>query len=122
MTKRAKVSGGAKTLAGQYQYVVKRDSTLGYVGCSVEFPLVMADGKTAAVCVEQLEEATALAVQAMLDAGEVPPSPSSEEKRDVQVNVRVSGLERLAFESAAKRKGFRSISDFLRAAAMAWTK
>jgi uncharacterized protein (DUF1778 family) len=54
----------------------------------------------------------------MLEAGAVPPLPASEDRRDEQVNVRLSKLEKLTFEQAARSRGFRGISEFMRTAAM----
>jgi len=91
---------------------------VGFLGRTVEMPLVMADGKTIDRCAAETIEATALAISAMLERGERPPSPAGDEKREVQLNVRLTALERLALENAARREGYRSVSDFVRAAAL----
>lgn len=55
----------------------------------------------------------------MLEMGEKPPAPASEALRGVQLNIRLTYEEKLLLEAAARRDGFRSVSDFVRAAALA---
>jgi len=98
--------------------VITRDADLGFLGRSLEMPLVMADGSTPAACVAETLEATTLVVASMMERGETPPPPAAEGRRDVQLNVRLTALERSAIDAAAKREGFRSVSDFVRSAAL----
>jgi uncharacterized protein (DUF1778 family) len=58
----------------------------------------------------------------MLEDGQVPPAPASEQKRTEQVNVRLTTEERLLLEEAAHNKGFRGISDFVRTTSLAQAK
>lgn len=109
----------ARELVHQYQLVLIQDPEVqGYVGRTVEMPLVMADGSTLAAAAEATLEATSLAVASMLEDGHQPPAPSSEGKRNRQVNVRLTAEEKFRLEEAARREGFRSLSDFLRSAAI----
>ena len=78
----------------------------------------MSDGPTFAQCAESTIEATTLAVASMLEDGERPPAPASAAKRDRQVNIRMTADEKFRLEQAARREGFRSVSDFIRTAAM----
>ena len=55
----------------------------------------------------------------MLEEGQSPPPPASEGVRTEQVNIRFSAEEKLALETAARQHGFRSVSDYVRAAALA---
>lgn len=98
--------------------LISADPDLGYSGRTVELPGVMADGKTVAACAKQVMEATTVAVATLLELGDTPPLPASEGKRDQQVNIRLTALEKLELEAAAAREGFRSVSDFLRSAAI----
>ena len=50
-------------------------------------PQVMNDGKTPDECVEKTREILTTAIAYMLENGEVPPSPASENKRSEQVNT-----------------------------------
>jgi hypothetical protein len=78
----------------------------------------MGDGPDIASCADAVLEATTLAVASMLQHGEVPPAPAREGKRDQQVNIRLTAEERLSLEAAAAKAGFRSLSDFVRSAAL----
>lgn len=113
-----KVMQEATAIARQYQFVCAAEPSVGYLGRTIEMPLVMADGKTVEACMSQTLEATALAIASMLEHGERPPAPASEGKRDVQLNIRLTAEERLALDAAARRDGYRSISDYVRAAAI----
>lgn len=78
----------------------------------------MADGPTIGKCAEQVLEATTAALATLLERGEHPPSPSREGKRDQQLNIRLTAEEKLALEGLAAREGYRSVSDYVRAAAL----
>ena len=56
------------------------------------------------------------------DTGEAPPAPARQGVRTEQVNVRLTQEEKALLETSAKQKGFRGLSDFVRAGAMAFTK
>jgi len=58
----------------------------------------------------------------MLEIGETPPPPASDQKRTEQVNVRLTTEEKLVLEEAAHSSGFRGISDFVRTASLAQAK
>lgn len=53
-----------------------------------------------------------------LKIGERPPAPASQNKRESKVNVRLNTTEKMTIEESARRAGFRSISDFIRTAAL----
>ncbi len=78
----------------------------------------MNDGKTPAECLENTIDIVTTTIAAMLEQGKIPPLPVSDERRDEQVNVRLSKLEKLTFEEAARSRGFRGLSDFMRTATM----
>lgn len=81
-------------------------------------PFVMGDGKTIQSCADVTIEALIAAIATLLEAGERPPSPAMARKRDRQVNVRVTADEKMRLEEIAQREGFRSLSDFMRNAAL----
>ncbi len=54
----------------------------------------------------------------MLEQRQRPPSPARQGTRTQQVNVRLTAEEKAVLESTAKSKGFKGLSDFLRAAAL----
>jgi len=84
--------------------------------------MVMADGKTPDVCVSSLREALVAAVATMLELGQRPPTPAARSQRTAQINIRVSEEEKLILEDAARRSGFRGVSDFVRSTALSHTK
>lgn len=98
--------------------MIEPDADVGYFGRTVEMPTVMSDGKTVTACVRNVLEATALAIAATLEDGQTPPAPAREGKRDQQINIRVTADEKLRLESLAARDGFRSVSDYVRSAAL----
>ena len=53
-----------------------------------------------------------------LEDDERPPSPAASGKRETQVNIRLSADEKLRLEEAARKAGFRSLSDFMRSTAL----
>lgn len=114
----AKLWAKAKKIAAGYTLIVQPEAELGYVGRTLELPYVMADGETAEACIEQIVEATALAVVTYLEDGEQPPVAASDAKRTTQVNVRLTQAEKFQIEEAARRSGFRGVSDFVRSAAL----
>lgn len=108
-------------LAERYTVIVGLDDGARpptYVGRTLELPLVMADGATRTACMEQVVEATRFAIAAILEAGEVPPQPATDDSRTAQINVRLTQREKFYLEAAAKRAGFRGLSDFVRTAAL----
>lgn len=108
----------AAEIAAQYQLVLAQDEDAGYLGRTVEMPFVMADGPTLEACAAETLEATTAAIATMLEMGQRPPSPAREGKREAQVNIRLTAEEKLTLEESARAAGYRSVSDFIRAAAL----
>src|ERR1700733_5090485 len=86
-----------------------------YYGRGLEV-LAMNDGKTPQACIQNVRDTLVTAVAGMLEKGEVPPLPASEERRTEQVNIRLSAEEKLALENAASSRGYKGVSDFVRSA------
>lgn len=105
----------ARAEALRYQLIISPEPDVGYLGRTTELPMVMADGRTPARCAAAVIEATTAAIAFMLERGERLPTPASLEVRDRQLNVRLTSSERQRLESLAQRRGFRSVSDYLRA-------
>ncbi len=84
----------------------------------MEFPYAMDDGRTPDECVRKTRGALVAAVATMLEKGEMPPPPASENKRTEQINVRLTAEEKLLLEEKARARGFRGVSDFVRAASL----
>jgi len=108
----------AVELARQYQLLIVPDEDVVFFGRTLEMPLAMSDGPTVEKCAENTIEATACAIATMLENGQTPPAPAREGKRDTQVNIRLSVEERFRLEQAASNAGYRSLSDYIRAAAI----
>ena len=108
----------AAKLAEGYRLILEPDGEGGYIGSAVEFQTVLARGATAQACIDSTRQALTVAAAAMLEAGQRPPAPASHKKRQVQINVRLSGDEKLLLEEAARRCGFKGVSDFVRTAAL----
>lgn len=114
----AKFVEKARQIANQYRVVtaIRPDGLFG--GWAIEMPLVLARGKSESECVASTREALVDTVAFMLEKGEAPPSPASDGKREVQLNIRLTPDERTRIEEKARQAGFRSIADFMRRAAL----
>lgn len=111
----------AAALAETYTVIIALEDDYDgptFFGRTLEMPLVMADGKTREACIQQVLEATTFCIAGMLEDGETPPQPATDETRSAQVNVRLTAMEKYSLEQAARRAGFRGLSDFMRAAAL----
>jgi predicted RNase H-like HicB family nuclease len=108
----------ARAIARTYRLVIEEDPDAGYAGSTVEMPLVMGGGRTVQACARDVLEATAATIANMLEKGDKPPAPASEGKRDRQVNLRLTAEEKFRMEQAARREGFRGLSDFIRSHAL----
>jgi predicted RNase H-like HicB family nuclease len=107
----------ARDIASRYQIIMQEEDGEFY-GRGLEMPGVMNDGKTPAKCLKTTRESLAIAVAYLLENGKAPPAPASENRRSEQINVRLTPEERVVLEEAARRKGFRGISDFVRSASL----
>ncbi len=112
----------AHELAAQYAVVLEPDEDVGFRGTCLELPTVFAHASTPAKCVRELREVLAIAVAVMLERDQVPPAPSSENRRSTQVNIRLTPREKAVLERVAKQRGFRGLSDFIRNAALSQTR
>jgi predicted RNase H-like HicB family nuclease len=111
----------AHKCAEQYQVILSRDDGEWH-GRGLEFPHVFGEGKTAAECVASTIDAMTAAVAYLLEKGEQPPAAARESVRTEQVNIRLTAEERIILETAARTRGFRGLSDFVRSAALEATK
>jgi predicted RNase H-like HicB family nuclease len=102
-----------------YRLVITWEDDLdGYFGRTAEMPSVMADGPTVEECARETMNATIASIATLLEKGEPVPAPASEGRRDQQVNVRLTLDEKDRIDAAARQAGFRSVSDFIRHAAL----
>ena len=104
-------------MAGRYQIIVSAEDGEFY-GRGLELPYVMSDGTTPQSCIDNTREALVVTVATMLEQGQTPPSPAADEKRDQQINIRLSALEKASLEESARQAGFSGVSEFVRAAAL----
>jgi predicted RNase H-like HicB family nuclease len=108
----------AKSIVGYYRITIEKNDRLGFVGSSLELPTVFADAQTPKECFQVTQEALAVAVATMIESGQRPPQPVSDQKRTFQVNVRLTPEEKVLLTNAAHNSGFRGISDFVRSTAL----
>lgn len=108
----------AAEIASTYRILITPDAHDGFVGESIELPLHVGVGPTLEACFADTLSVLTTGVAYMLSRGEVPPAPSRDGTRAQQVNIRLSADEKFRLEDAAHRAGYRSLSDFMRAAAM----
>jgi predicted RNase H-like HicB family nuclease len=107
----------AKEIADSYQIIIQAEDG-EYYGRGFEMPYVMNDGETPDECVKATREALTVAVAYLLESGKAPPPPASEQTRSEQINIRVTTEEKLLLEEAARSRGFRGISDYVRSASL----
>jgi predicted RNase H-like HicB family nuclease len=103
----------ARSIAESYQIILHQEDG-EYYGRAVELPNVMNDGATPDLCVKATRDILTTAIAYLLESGQVPPPAATEKKRTEQVNVRLTAEEKLILEEAARNKGFRGLSDFVR--------
>jgi predicted RNase H-like HicB family nuclease len=108
----------ARQIAAAYQIVVRPEDG-EYYGRGLELPGAMDDGRTPDQCVEKTREAMVAMVAYMLEQGQTPPPPAATGARQVQINIRMSIEEKLLIEARARQKGYSSLSDYVRATALA---
>jgi predicted RNase H-like HicB family nuclease len=105
----------ARQIASRYGFLVQPHPEVGYLARGLEMPNVFADGRTVEECVRGIREALIVATATLLEMDETPPSPAGgQQERREQVNIRLTAEEKLRLEEAARSKGFRGISDFVR--------
>ena len=112
------VTAKARTLACKYQIILNYEDKEWY-GRGLELPNVFSEGRTPQQCVKSIQEAFAAVIATMIEAGQTPPAPAKQGVRSAQVNIRLTVREKALLEAQAKRKGFRGLSDSIRAAALA---
>lgn len=117
-TERNKHREEAASIAAQYRIMLAPHGDEGFVGSAIELPLVMGRGTTEAQCIADTRSAIIGAVAYLLEAGKQPPAPAAENKREVQLNIRLTPDERVRIEERARQAGFRSVSDYIRRAAL----
>ena len=105
--------------ADRYHLVLEH-SRPGRFYCRVlEMPTIFDHGRTPNEAVQNVRTSLTLAIATLLERGQRPPAPASAGRRTRQVNLRVTDDEKLLLEQAARRRGFRGISDFLRSVGLA---
>lgn len=118
----AQVERRAEAIAASYTVLVEPspvESGKGwYTARALEVPTAFANGKSPAEAFDKLQAALVTMACAMLSEGITPPLPASAGRREHQMNIRLSALERAKLEAAARLAGYRSVSDFVRAAAI----
>jgi predicted RNase H-like HicB family nuclease len=107
----------ARQIASGYRFILRPSDNLGYVGRTLELPLVLADGRTPEECLRATMFAVQTAIATMLESGQTPPASAS--RRTEQINIRLTSEEKVLLEEECQRKGFRGLSDFVRATALA---
>jgi predicted RNase H-like HicB family nuclease len=114
-----KLLAKAREIVLGYSLIIERMSPGSFVGRSIELPGTIGHGSTYQECAESTLRTQSFEVCTLLERGEPLPEPASSRRRTVQLNLRISPNEKQEMEQAALARGFRSISDFVREAALA---
>lgn len=110
----AEILARAQELAHKYRIILEPNDECGYIGSSLELPQVYADGVTPDGCVNAVREALTAAVAYLLESGQTPPLPPSDQVRNKQVNIRVTETEQRRLREAARANGFTDMSEYVR--------
>ena len=110
---KAILAKAGKIISG-YRVIIEENAKLGFIGNSVELPMVFADGKTPEECYKAIQEALTGAVATMIVCKRKPPQSSLAEKRTEQINIRVTPYEKLLLTSKSADLGFKGLSDLIR--------
>ena len=108
----------ARQIVDQYKIVLEFEDGEWY-GHGLELPGACGDGKTGSAAVADTREALVTIVAYMIEEGQTPPAPAREGNRSVQINIRVTPEEKAILESRSRAKGFKGVSDFVRASVLA---
>ena len=111
------ILAAAGKIVEAYDIVLRREDDEWY-GHALEYPEAMGDGSTVEECFAQTRKALVVAVATMLEAGQTPPAPARQNIRTEQVNVRLTPEEKARLESRSRAKGFKGISDYIRASVL----
>lgn len=106
----------AEKLAAEYRLVLTQEGD-SFVAHVTEFPGLVVRGSTPNVCEQKAREGMTILIASMLEVGRRPPTPITE--RRSQLNCRLAPEERVLIETAAKKAGFRGVSDYVRSVALA---
>ena len=107
----------ARAIVADYQIVIAFEDG-EWFGHGLELPGAHGDGKTPQAAVADTRDAMIGMVAYMLEEGQRPPEPAREGHRSVQINIRVTPEEKAVLESRSRAKGFRGLSDFIRASVL----
>jgi predicted RNase H-like HicB family nuclease len=107
----------AQKIASDYQIIVEKHNTLGFMGSCIEIPGINAHGKNPSICFNRTQEALATAIATLIENGQPIPE-SSNIKRTIQINIRLTPREKYILTKSANKLGFKGLSDFLRVCAM----
>ena len=113
----SEVLAEARRVAAEYQVILCCEDGHWY-GRGLELPHVFGDGSTPSACLENVRDALTGAVAYIIEKGLRPPAPAREGTRTEQVNVRLTAEEKIRLETSARAKGYKGLSDFIRAAAL----
>jgi len=112
-----KIEKRACHIAQKYRVMIEEEDG-HYYGRAVEMPYCMGDGPTVNACYESTISGVVAGVATMLENGEEPPLALGENRRNEQVNLRVTSMEKFWLEEAARQQGYRGVSDFVRNASL----
>lgn len=108
----------ARKVVEHYRLLIEPRPDGGFSGSAVELPLTLGRGETEIDCIRDTRAALVRTVVSYLQDGNDPPAPASDHRREVQMNIRLTADERLRIEERARVAGYRSVSDYMRRAAL----
>jgi len=108
----------ARRIAADYEIVLWFEDGQWY-GHGLELPHTYGDGPTPQACIASVREGLVATVASILEDGEQPPRPARLGERTEQVNIRLTVAERSLLDSRSRAGGFKGLSDYVRAAALA---
>lgn len=107
----------ADEIVTRYELVLSESRGQGWIGYSKELPGVVVHAATPDECSRAARTAQRDSVVALLRNNLPVPEPGGE-PRVLQMNLRITPSDRAAFQRAAEKTGSRSVSEFVREAAL----
>lgn len=99
-------------------FVVRACEDGGFEARCVEMSNAVGFGDTREEAIREYFGVAETVFAFMIEEGQAIPAPAGENQRTQQVNIRLTAMEKLRLEAVSKQQGFRSLSDFMRAASL----
>lgn len=109
----AEVLKQARAAAKSYRLIAWQEGE-SFLASAVELPHVLGVGSSADAAMAEVRTLLIDSLGHDLERGIEPPPPASANRRQEQINIRLTPLERRRLEIAAEAGGYHGVSDYVR--------